>query len=117
MSVSAISRECGEPDNNLWRTFHSHVKSIVMDSFDFRSVRWVCVDEIAIKRGHNCVSLFADYETGSVLFVTDGGKKEVFDLCYGWLWDKGGFPGDIELFSMGMSTSYKAEDRISLHIQ
>jgi transposase len=108
MSVSAISRECGEPDNNLWRTFHSYVKTVVTDSFDFRSIRRVCVDETAIKRGHNYVSIFTDYDTGNVLFVADGRKKEVFDLFYGWLWDKGGFPGDIELFSMDMSTSYKA---------
>ena len=108
MSVSAISREFEEPDNNLWRIFHHYVKNTVQDSFDFRSVKRVCVDETAIKRGHKYVSIFTDYDTGSVLFVTDGRKKEVFDLFYGWLWDKGGLPGNIELFSMDMSKSYKA---------
>jgi hypothetical protein len=40
---------------------------------------------------------------GRVIFVTEGRKKEVFDLFYGWLWDNGGFPSNIELFSMDMS--------------
>ena len=47
-------------------------------------------------------------DTGRVLFVTKGRKKEVFSLFYNWLWDKGGFPGNIELFSMDMSVSYQA---------
>ena len=108
MSVSAISRELGEPDNNLWRTFSYHVKNKVIDSFDFKSIKRVCVDETAIKRGHNYVSIFTDYDTGQVLFVADGRKKEVFDQFYGWLWDNNGHPGSIQLFSMDMSKSYKA---------
>ena len=108
MSVSAVSSELGEPDNNLWRVLHDHVSNTVIDSFDFRSVKRVCVDETAIKRGHNYISIFTDYDTGRVLFATEGRKKDVFDLFYGWLWDMGGLPSNVELFSMDMSKSYKA---------
>jgi len=108
MPMSAVSRELGEPDSNLWRTFHYLVDHHILDSFDFKEVKRVCVDETAIKRGHNYVSIFTDYDTGAVLFVTEGRKKEVFSLFYGWLWDKGGHPGNIELFSMDMSKSYQA---------
>lgn len=108
MSISAISKELAEPDNNLWRTFHYHVKTNIIRNFDFSQVKRVCVDETASKRGHNYVSIFTDYDTGSVLFVTEGRKKEVFSDFYGWLWDNGGFPGNIELFSMDMSVSYQA---------
>ena len=111
MSVLAISRELGEPDNNLWRSFRYHVKNKTIYSFDFNAVTRVCVDETAIKRGHNYVSIFTDYDTGHVLFVADGRKKEVFDLFFGWLWDNNGHPGNIELFSMDMSKSYKAGQR------
>lgn len=108
MSVSGVSSELGEPDNNLWRIFQYYVKNEIVDNFDFRAVKRVCVDETAIKRGHNYVSIFTDYDTGNVLYVADGRSKEVFDEFYGWLWDKGGFPGNIELFSLDMSKSYKA---------
>jgi transposase len=111
MSMTAVSVELGEPDNNLWRTFHHHVSTKIINNFDFRDVKCVCVDETAIKRGHNYISIFTDYDTGEVLFVTEGRKKEVFSLFYGWLWDKGGHPGNIELFSMDMSKSYQAGQR------
>lgn len=108
MSMSAVSQELGEPDNNLWRTFRYHVNNNIIGNFDFSQVKQVCVDETAIKRGHNYVSIFTDYDTGTVLFVTEGRKKEVFNRFYGWLWDNGGHPGSIELFSMDMSKSYQA---------
>lgn len=108
MSMYAVSQELGEPDNNLWRTFRYHVKTNIIGGFNFKDVKRVCVDETAIKRGHNYVSIFTDYDTGTVLFVIEGRKKEVFDKFYGWLWDNGGHPGSIELFSMDMSKSYQA---------
>lgn len=111
MSMVAVSRELGEPDNNLWRSFHYQVNKLIIDKFDFAEVKRVCVDETAIKRGHNYVTIFTDYDTGTVLYVTEGRKKEVFSLFYGWLWDKGGHPGNIELFSMDMSKSYQAEQK------
>jgi transposase len=108
MSMSAVSKELEEPDTNLWRVFHHFVKRNVIELFDFKNVKRVCVDETAIKRGHKYVSIFTDYDTGQVLFVTDGRSQEVFSLFYGWLWDQGGHPSNIELFSMDMSVSYQA---------
>jgi transposase len=108
MSMSAVSKELEEPDTNLWRVFHYFVKRNVIELFDFKTVKRVCVDETAIKRGHKYVSIFTDYDTGQVLFVTDGRAKEVFGLFYGWLWDQGGHPSNVELFSMDMSVSYQA---------
>lgn len=111
MSVTAVSQELGEPDQNLWRVFRYHVKERIIPGFDFRDVRRVCVDETAVKRGHNYISIFTDYDTGNVLFVTEGRKKDVFSSFYGWLWDNGGHPRNIEVFSMDMSTSYRAGQR------
>ncbi len=105
MSASAISRELGEPDNNLWRVFNNWVDKNAIQKLDFKDIKRVCIDETAIKRGHNYISIFTDLDTGNVIFVTEGRKKEVFELFYGWLWDNGGFPGNIELFSMDMSVS------------
>lgn len=107
MSVSAVSRELGEPDNNLWRVFHYLVNKLIINKFDFQDIKRVCVDETAVKRGHNYVSIFTDLDTGNVLFVEKGRKSDVFLSFYGWLWDHGGFPGNIELFSMDMSASYQ----------
>ena len=105
MSASAISRELGEPDNNLWRFFNNWVDKNAIQKLDFKDIKRVCIAETAIKRGHNYISIFKDLDTGNVIFVTEGRKKEVFELFCGWLWDNGGFPGNIELFSMDMSVS------------
>ena len=111
MSMSALSKEIGEPDNNLWRTFHHYVKTSILENLNLEDVKRVCVDETAVKRGHNYITIFTDYDTGKVLYVTEGRKKEVFDEFYGWLWDHNGHPGNIEIFSMDMSVSYQAGQR------
>jgi len=111
MSMKAVSVELGEPDNNLWRVFNYYVNIKIKNSLDLQSVKRVCVDETATKRGHNYVSIFTDYDTGTVIYVVEGRKKEVFSMFYGWLWDHGGHPGEIELFSMDMSKSYQAGKR------
>jgi len=108
MSMSALSKELGESDSNLWRVFRYYVGKAVQNELTMNSVRRISVDETANKRGHNYVTIFTDLDTANVLLVVDGRKKEVFETLYSTLWDKGGHPGNIELFSMDMSKSYKA---------
>lgn len=75
MYASAISRELGETDNNLWRVFNYWVDKNVIQKFNFKDIKRVCVDETAIKRGHNYISIFTDLDTGNVIFVTEGRKR------------------------------------------
>lgn len=108
MSMSAISKEIGEPDNNLWRVFKHYTSVGIEDSIDLSTTTRIGVDETANKRGHDYVTIFTDMDSGDVILVEEGRKKEVFQKLYGWLFDKGGHPKSIELFSMDMSKSYKA---------
>jgi transposase len=108
MAMSAIANELKESDSTLWRIFKYYSEHGVKYQIDLQSVKRVCVDETAIKRGHNYISIFTDYDSGKVIFVTEGRKKDVFSRFYGWLLDKGGHPKHIELFSMDMSKSFKA---------
>lgn len=111
MPMSAIAQYLGEIDTTLWRIFKYYIAKGIHNHLDLSQVKKVCVDETAIKRGHNYMTIFTDYDTGQVIYVADGRKKEVFDEFYGWLCDKGGHPGNIELFSMDMSKSFKAGQR------
>lgn len=108
MSMRSIGRELGESDATLWRIFKYYIGQGIKYQIDLKGVRKVCVDETAIKRGHNYMTIFTDYETGEVIYVTRGRKKEVFEEFYGWLWDHDGHPNKVELFSMDMSKSYIA---------
>lgn len=108
MPMSAIASLFEESDTTFWRIFKHYVGNWINEELDLSTVSKVCVDETAIKRGHNYLTIFTDYDTGNVIYVADGRKKEVFSQFYGWLFDKGGHPGKVELISIDMSKSYKA---------
>jgi len=108
MSMSAVGKELGEPDSNLWRVFNEYVTKAIATQINLKDTRRIGVDETASKRGHNYVTIFTDLDTGDVIKVEEGRKKEVFEKLYGWLFDKEGHPKNIDLFSMDMSVSYKA---------
>lgn len=108
MTMTALSKHIGEPDSNLWRVFKHYVFNAVNNELDLSSVTRVAVDEKSQKRGHIYVSIFSDLDTGNVLYVREGRKKEVFQDFKDWLIKQGGAERNIELFSMDMSVSYKA---------
>ena len=108
MSMSAVSRELGEPDNNLWRVFNYHIKNAIDNQLDLSKVKRVAVDEKSQKKGHTYVTIFTDLDEGNVILVKLGRKKEVFEDFKKWLVEKNGLSENIELFSMDMSVSYKA---------
>ena len=111
MSMSAISKEIHESDSNLWRVFKYYTRKGIEERIDLETTTRIAVDETATKRGHNYITIFTDMDSGDVVLVEEGRKKEVFKKLYGWLFDKGGHPKNIELFSMDMSKSYKAGRR------
>lgn len=107
MSVSAMSREISEPDNNLWRVIKNYVNQ-GLSTKKHHYLRKIAVDEKAYKKGHEYVSVFTDLDTGEVVFVTQGRKKEVFEGFKNWLLSMGFTQERVELFSMDMSKSYQA---------
>jgi len=108
MTMSGLSKELGEPDNNLWRVFHHYVHKAVDEQLNLKEVRRIAVDEKSQKKGHIYVTIFTDLDTGNVILVKEGRKKEVFLELKKWLIKKHGLSENIELFSMDLSVSYKA---------
>jgi transposase len=111
MSMKAISTEINEPDSNLWRVFKHYTKKGIDTLIDLSTTTRIAVDETAIRRGHSYVTIFTDMDSGDVILVEEGRKKEVFGKLQTWLFEKGGRPKYIELMSMDMSKSYKAGHR------
>lgn len=107
MSVSAMSREISEPDNNLWRVIKYYVNQ-GLHGRKHQYLRRIAVDEKAYKKGHQYVSIFTDLDTGEVVFVTPGRKKEVFKEFKTWLLSLGLDASHVAIFSMDMSKSYQA---------
>lgn len=108
MSISALAKKLNEPDNNLWRVFHFYINQAIDSRICLSKLSKVCVDEKSVKKGHKYVTIFSDYETGKVIFVTTGREKGVFDTFKDWLYEKGGCPRNISFISMDMSKSYQS---------
>jgi transposase len=108
MSMSAISRKLGEPDNNLWRSFNFYIEKAIDEQINLSNIKSICVDEKSSSRGHKYVTIFSDYDTGNVLYVIEGREKDVFDKFKDWFYLKGGNPRNLSFISMDMSKSYQA---------
>ena len=108
MSVSAAAKYVGEVDTTLWSIFHYQIAKARENQLDFSTTRRVCVDETAIKRGHNYVTIFSDADSGDIMFVTEGRTRETFGSFYQELYEHMGDPNYVKQFIMDMSKSYKA---------
>lgn len=71
MPVSQIAKIMGEHDTRIWRVIGHHVKQ-VYEKKDFASVTKIGCDETSSRKGHNYVTIFADMDSGKVLFATKG---------------------------------------------
>jgi transposase len=85
MPVRAAARLVAEHDTRLWRIIHHYVDK-ARAAADFSDVRRVGVDETAVRRGYQYVSLFVDLDRSRILFATPGKDADTLeafaqDLC------------------------------------
>ncbi len=71
MPVAAAARLMGEHDTRIWRIVFHYVAAAVA-RMDLGSLRRVCIDETAAKRGHDYITLFVDIDRRNVVFIADG---------------------------------------------
>ena len=76
MPVRAVGRIVGEHDTRLWRIVKNHVDEARVAA-DHGGVKAVGVDEKACRRGHSCVTFFADLDKRKLLYATPGRKSGV----------------------------------------
>jgi transposase len=107
MSMSAISAEIGEPDNNLWRVFRYYINNWKLQ-IDCSETYKVCVDEKSYQKGYKYVTIFSDLSTGNVMYVCEGRDESTFAQFYEKLFELTGDPNYIRQICMDMSKSYIA---------
>ena len=71
MPVSQIAKLVGEHDTRIWRIVRHHVKRAHAKK-SYASVTKVGCDETSSRKGHNYVTVFADMDSGEVMFATKG---------------------------------------------
>lgn len=106
MSVVAIARELDETDKTLWNVIKYHIGEMRKNQIDLSDIQDICVDETSSKKGHKYVTVFTDYKSGKVVFVTEGKDMTTFEEFYKELEDKNVSPTKIENISMDMSKSF-----------
>jgi len=71
MPVSQIGALVGEHDTRVWRVVRFHVNRARAKK-NYASVTKVGCDETSSRKGHNYVTVFADMDSGEVMFATAG---------------------------------------------
>lgn len=71
MPISKIGELVDEQDTRIWRIVRGHVKRAHVRK-SFKTTTKIGTDETSSRKGHNYVTVFADMDSGEVLFATEG---------------------------------------------
>jgi transposase len=71
MPICQIADLVGETDTRIWRIVRGHVKR-AYEKKTFEATAKIGADETSSRKGHNYVTVFADMDSGGVLFATEG---------------------------------------------
>ncbi len=106
MSVVAIGREVDENDKTLWNIIKYHIGEMKKTQITLRDVESICVDETSSTKGHKYVTVFTNYKSRKVIFVTEGRDMTTFEEFHKELIDNGIDSRQIKNISMDMSKSF-----------
>jgi transposase len=105
MPVHQISKLIGSYDKKIWDMLQLYTWEC-RDREDFSEVTSIGVDETAVRRGHDYVTLFVDLEQKKTLFVTPGRDNEVVQEFAEDLKEHNGNPENIAQISCDMSPAF-----------
>jgi transposase len=106
MSVVAIAREVDETDKTLWNIIKYHIGEMKKTQINLSDIQNICVDETSSRKGHKHVTVFTDYNSGKVVFVTKGHDMTIFERFHEELKSKNINANKIKNISMDMSKSF-----------
>lgn len=107
MPVKRVAALTGETDTRLWRLLFRQVAAAYAEA-DFSQVCCVGVDELAVHKGHEYVSVFADLVKKRVLFATEGKDQTTWERFITALEAHHGHRHALTQASMDMSAAYQA---------
>jgi transposase len=103
LTVSDVARHLGLD----WKTVRAIDKAALEQHYgqtDCEGLRLLAVDEIALKKGHNYMTVVIDYETGRVVWMGQGRRKET--LCEFFSAMSEEQKGALEAIAMDMHEPY-----------
>lgn len=107
MPISKIGELVGETDTRIWRIVRGYVERAYVKK-EFSDVDKIGVDETSSRKGHNYVTVFADMDTGGVLFATEGKDSDTIRKFAQELPNHGAESKQIKEVTMDMSPAFIA---------
>lgn len=105
MPMAKAAAALGETDTRLWRLLHMHVDAAYAEA-DFSRVCCVGVDEMAVRKGHHYIGVFADLLQKRVLFAAEGRDSGVWPQFLEALEAHNGHRHALTQVSQDMSPAY-----------
>jgi transposase len=107
MPVSRIGGLVGEHDTRIWRIIRFHVDRAHALK-NYAAVANVGCDETSSRKGHNYVTVFADMDSGEVLFATKGKDSGTVKAFATTLPDHAAQPEQVKEVTIDMSPAFIA---------
>lgn len=105
MPVKSAARILGTQDTRLWRMLKAYVDE-AYEQLDFSKVKSVGCDELSARKGHKYLSVFADMDTRSVLYATQGKDASTWMRFASLLKTHNGNSNKVSNVSIDMSKAY-----------
>ena len=105
MPVKAVAGLVGESDMRIWRVVHRYV-DLAVEAQDLCGLQRAGIDETSSRRGHECVSVFADLDERRGVFCVEGRDHETVQALSLFLETHGGDPGKVREVSQDMSEAF-----------
>lgn len=103
MTVKEVAEHLGLD----WKTVKELDKQALEEEFgetDYRGLRMLAIDEIAVRRGHKYLTVVLDYETGRIVWVGEGRDEEALNKFFQGMTDEERW--QIEAVAMDMWPAY-----------
>ena len=71
-----------EMSDNTVRSYDKEVLKAKLPPPNYDQIRALLIDEKAVRKGHNYVTIVLDADTGEMLYMAEGKKKEVIDAFF-----------------------------------
>jgi transposase len=105
MPVKAVGDMIGEYDGKIWRVVRAYVERLVA-GLDLSGVRRVAVDEKSFRGRQEYITVFADPDTGRVIFATEGKDADAVKRFKDFFTEHGGRPKKVTDFSCDFGKAY-----------
>jgi transposase len=105
MPISGIGKLVGEHDTRLWRIVSFYVKRAYSKK-NYSTVTKVGCDETSSRKGHNYVTVFADMDSGQVMFATKGKDSGTIKAFADELAEHQAQPEQIKEVTIDMSPAF-----------